>query len=169
MWSYTSSICQVGPEKLWFKQCDDFQAVWGVCVKLLQGGYYVLPSKFVKVCLIGTMMYSSHRKNITWNSLQVDDKTLLASSGEGTVQSFDLRYRKPDIQSEVREETSSCLKRTSSGWAWWHLCRWSPNHPLGKLSLEGLIPATFPNKLDRFMAFKHMNKIHKMVNTSAYP
>ena len=33
--------------------------------------------------------------------VQVDDKTLLASSGEGTVQSFDLRYRKPDIQSEV--------------------------------------------------------------------
>ena len=31
----------------------------------------------------------------------MDDKTLLASSGEGTVQSFDLRYRKPDIQSEV--------------------------------------------------------------------
>ena len=31
----------------------------------------------------------------------MDDKTLLASSGEGTVQSFDLRYRNPDIQSEV--------------------------------------------------------------------
>ena len=50
-------------------------------------------------------------------SLEVDDKTLLASSGEGTVQSFDLRYRKPDIQSEVKVP----FDIASSGWAWWHL------------------------------------------------
>lgn len=35
--------------------------------------------------------------------IQPDSKTLLASSGEGTVQSFDLRYHKPDIQSEVSQ------------------------------------------------------------------
>ena len=33
--------------------------------------------------------------------LKIDDRILLAASGEGTIQSFDLKQRKPDIQSEV--------------------------------------------------------------------
>jgi hypothetical protein len=45
----------------------------------------------------------------------VDDKTLLASSGEGTVQSFDLRYRKPDIQSEVYNSELNCLGTVRGG------------------------------------------------------
>jgi len=46
---------------------------------------------------------------------KVDDKTLLASSGEGTVQSFDLRYRKPDIQSEVYNSELNCLGTVRGG------------------------------------------------------
>jgi len=46
---------------------------------------------------------------------KVDDKTLLASSGEGTVQSFDLRYRKPDIQSEVYDSELNCLGTVRGG------------------------------------------------------
>jgi len=47
-------------------------------------------------------------------SLQ-DNKVLLATSGEGTMQSFDLRTRKPDIQSEVYEGELSCLGAVRGG------------------------------------------------------
>ena len=33
--------------------------------------------------------------------VKIDDRTLIAASGEGTIQNFDLRMRRPDIQSEV--------------------------------------------------------------------
>lgn len=35
-------IAQVGPEKLRFNQCDDFQTIWRVCLQLLQGGCHVM-------------------------------------------------------------------------------------------------------------------------------
>jgi len=44
-----------------------------------------------------------------------DDKVLIASSGEGTIQSFDLRARKPDIQSEVYDGELNCLGTVRSG------------------------------------------------------
>jgi len=47
--------------------------------------------------------------------IQPDSKTLLASSGEGTVQSFDLRYHKPDIQSEVYDSELNCLGTVRGG------------------------------------------------------
>ena len=84
----------------------------------------------------------------------MDDKTLLASSGEGTVQSFDLRYNKPDIQSEVSGKSNY---RPVGG----HDDTYVGEHQITRLvdyHLERLIPATFLNKLDRFMSFIHYGK-----------
>jgi len=47
--------------------------------------------------------------------LKMDDNHLLASSGEGTIQSFDLRTRRPDIQSEVYESELNCMATVRSG------------------------------------------------------
>ena len=41
--------------------------------------------------------------------LKIDDHHLIASSGEGTIQSFDLRQKRPDIQSEMYESELNCL------------------------------------------------------------
>ena len=46
--------------------------------------------------------------------LKMDDNHLLASSGEGTIQSFDLRTRRPDIQSEVYESELNCMATVRS-------------------------------------------------------
>ena len=47
--------------------------------------------------------------------LKMDDNYLLASSGEGTIQTFDLRPRRPDIQSEVYEPELDCMATVRSG------------------------------------------------------
>ena len=47
--------------------------------------------------------------------LKMDDNYLLASSGEGTIQSFDLRPRRPDIQTEVYEWSRSWTAWPPSG------------------------------------------------------
>ena len=47
--------------------------------------------------------------------LMIDDNHLLVSSGEGTIQSFDLRTRRPDIQSEVYESELNCISTVRSG------------------------------------------------------
>jgi len=47
--------------------------------------------------------------------LKIDDKTLIAASGEGTIQSFDLRQRKPDIQSEMYDGELNCLGTVRGG------------------------------------------------------
>ena len=47
--------------------------------------------------------------------LKMDDNHLLASSGEGTIQSFDLRTRRPDIQSEVYESELTCMASVRTG------------------------------------------------------
>ena len=46
--------------------------------------------------------------------LKMDDHHLLASSGEDTIQSFDLRPRRPDIQSEVYEPELNCMATVRS-------------------------------------------------------
>ena len=47
--------------------------------------------------------------------LHIDEHHLLAASGEGTIQSFDLRHKKPDIQSEVYEGELNCMGTVRSG------------------------------------------------------
>jgi len=47
--------------------------------------------------------------------LSMDERILIAASGEGTIQSFDLRTKKPDIQSEVYESEMNCLGTVRSG------------------------------------------------------
>jgi len=47
--------------------------------------------------------------------LKIDDHHLIASSGEGTIQSFDLRQKRPDIQSEMYESELNCLTTVRSG------------------------------------------------------
>jgi len=44
-----------------------------------------------------------------------NDRVLIAGSGEGTIQSFDLRTKKPDVQSEVYEGELNCLGTVRSG------------------------------------------------------
>ena len=46
---------------------------------------------------------------------KVDDHHLLAASGEGTIQSFDLRTKRPDIQSEVYESELNCIASVRTG------------------------------------------------------
>jgi len=46
--------------------------------------------------------------------LKIDDHHLIASSGEGTIQSFDLRQKRPDVQSEVYESELNCLTTVRS-------------------------------------------------------
>ena len=46
---------------------------------------------------------------------KVDDHHLLAASGEGTIQSFDLRTKRPDIQSEVYESELTCMASVRTG------------------------------------------------------
>ena len=40
---------------------------------------------------------------------------LIAASGEGTIQSFDLRHKKPDIQSEMYDGELNCMGTVRSG------------------------------------------------------
>ena len=47
--------------------------------------------------------------------LKIDDHHLIASSGEGTIQSFDLRQKRPDIQSEMYESELNCLATVRGG------------------------------------------------------
>lgn len=47
--------------------------------------------------------------------LKIDDKTLVVASGEGTIQSFDLRMKKPDIQSEVYNGELNCMGSVRGG------------------------------------------------------
>ena len=47
--------------------------------------------------------------------LKMDDNHLLASSGERTIQSFDLLTKRPDIQSEVYESELNCMATVRSG------------------------------------------------------
>ena len=47
--------------------------------------------------------------------LKTNNHQLLASSGEGTIQSFDLRNKRPDIQSEVYESELNCMATVASG------------------------------------------------------
>jgi len=46
---------------------------------------------------------------------KVDDHHLLAASGEGTIQSFDLRTKRPDVQSEVYESELTCMASVRTG------------------------------------------------------
>jgi len=46
--------------------------------------------------------------------LKIDDHHLIASSGEGTIQSFDLRQKRPDVQSEVYESELNCMTTVRS-------------------------------------------------------
>ena len=83
-------------------------------------------------------------------SLQVDDKTLLASSGEGTVQSFDLRYRKPDIQSEVISFLWYCVQWVGmvAPYIVGRQITRLVNYP------RRVNPGHFIYRLDRFIAFR---------------
>lgn len=47
--------------------------------------------------------------------LKIDDHHLIAASGEGTIQSFDLRHKKPDIQSEMYDGELNCMGTVRSG------------------------------------------------------
>ena len=47
--------------------------------------------------------------------LKMDDNHLLASSDEGTIQSFDFRTKSPDIQPEVYESELNCMATVRSG------------------------------------------------------
>ena len=46
--------------------------------------------------------FDEHVNDIFFDS-SIDEKTLIASSGEGTIQSFNIRGKRPDVQSEVYE------------------------------------------------------------------
>ena len=60
------------------------------------------------------MTYKRFDENVS-SFLKMDDNHLLASSGEGTIQSFDLRTKRPDIQSEVYESELNCMATVRSG------------------------------------------------------
>jgi len=47
--------------------------------------------------------------------LKIDKHHLVAASGEGTIQSFDLRRKKPDIQSEMYNGELNCMGTVRSG------------------------------------------------------
>jgi len=47
--------------------------------------------------------------------LMMDEHHLIAASGEGTIQSFDLRHKKPDIQSEMYDGELNCMGTVRSG------------------------------------------------------
>lgn len=47
--------------------------------------------------------------------LKIDEHHLIAASGEGTIQSFDLRQKKPDIQSEMYDGELNCMGTVRSG------------------------------------------------------
>ena len=47
--------------------------------------------------------------------MKIDDHHLIAASGECTIQSFDLRHKKPDIQSEMYDGELSFVGTVSSG------------------------------------------------------
>ena len=47
--------------------------------------------------------------------LKIDSDHLIAASGEGTIQSFDLRQKKPDIQSEMYDGELTCMGTVRSG------------------------------------------------------
>ena len=47
--------------------------------------------------------------------LKIDSTHLIAASGEGTIQSFDLRQTKPDIQSEICDGELNCMGTVRSG------------------------------------------------------
>ena len=47
--------------------------------------------------------------------LKIDDHHLIAASLEGTIQSFDLRHKKPDIQSEMYDGELNCMGTVRSG------------------------------------------------------
>jgi len=47
--------------------------------------------------------------------LMMDEHHLIAASGEGTIQSFDLRYKKPDIQSEMYDGELNCMGTVRGG------------------------------------------------------
>jgi len=47
--------------------------------------------------------------------LKIDSTHLIAASGEGTIQSFDLRQKKPDIQSEMYDGELNCMGTVRSG------------------------------------------------------
>jgi len=47
--------------------------------------------------------------------LKIDEHHLIAASGEGTIQSFDLRHKRPDIQSEVYDSELNCMGTVRSG------------------------------------------------------
>jgi len=47
--------------------------------------------------------------------LKIDSDHLIAASGEGTIQSFDLRHKKPDIQSEMYDGELNCMGTVRSG------------------------------------------------------
>ena len=46
---------------------------------------------------------------------KIDSMHLIAASGEGTIQSFDLRQKKPDIQSEMYDGELNCMGTVRSG------------------------------------------------------
>ena len=50
--------------------------------------------------------------------LKIDKHHLVAASGEGTIQSFDLRRKKPDIQSEMYNGELNCMGTVRSGTKW---------------------------------------------------
>eukprot|EP00092_Neocalanus_flemingeri_P023196 GFUD01025153.1.p1 GENE.GFUD01025153.1~~GFUD01025153.1.p1 ORF type:complete len:471 (-),score=144.87 GFUD01025153.1:1127-2539(-) len=47
--------------------------------------------------------------------LKMDENHLIAASGEGTIQSFDLRQKKPDIQSEMYDGELNCMGTVRTG------------------------------------------------------
>ena len=47
--------------------------------------------------------------------LKIDDHHLIAASLEGTIQSFDLRHKKPDIQSKMYDGELNCMGTIRSG------------------------------------------------------
>ena len=47
--------------------------------------------------------------------LKIDDYHPIAASGEGTIQSFDLRQKKPDIQSEMFDGELNCMGTVRNG------------------------------------------------------
>ena len=47
--------------------------------------------------------------------LRIYDHHMIAASGEGTIQSFDLRQKKPDIQSEMYDGELNCMGTVRSG------------------------------------------------------
>ena len=64
---------------------------------------------------ISVMAFKRFDEEYVSSFLKIDNHHLIAASGEGTIQSFDLRHKKQDMQSEMYDGEVNCMGTVRSG------------------------------------------------------